>query len=70
MFGLNDDLAALFILPHGLKASGGDSIWDASTPKHSYKAWVSMLDTFFVCFSIMIYLIDLSILLALRICNS
>jgi hypothetical protein len=43
MFGLNDDLAALFILPHGLKASGGDSIWDASTLKHSYKAWVSML---------------------------
>ena len=41
MFGLNDELAALFILPHGLEAAGEDSIWDAVALKHSYKAWVS-----------------------------
>lgn len=43
MFGLNDELAVVFILPHGFKASGEDSILDVSALKHSYKAWVSML---------------------------
>lgn len=42
MFGVNDELAVLFILPRGLEATGEDSLGDAVTLKHSDKAWVSM----------------------------
>lgn len=28
MFSFNNELAALFTLPHGFKASGEDSVWD------------------------------------------